>query len=131
MPGPADLLGPILELMTWVGFVPGIPLLITGWIVAKRRCRWVSTTAVVFEAGGYKGFHWTDGGNTPHRSLRTDDETRGLDPGSEVLLHYDSCHPGRWSIGPPRRDNTFLITGWILTTVGIVCTVAGFILMMI
>jgi hypothetical protein len=29
--------------MTWVGLVPGIPLLIAGWILSKRRCRGTST----------------------------------------------------------------------------------------
>ncbi|WP_434620473.1 hypothetical protein [Arthrobacter sp. A5] len=130
MPGPADALGPILELMTWVGFVPGIPLLVAGWVVAKRRCPWTSTTAEVFEAGGYKGFRWSDGENAPHLSLHTAEETRGLEPGSEVVLHFDACHPGRWGLVPHRHDNTVMTVGWILTAVGIVCTLAGFILMM-
>lgn len=76
MPGHADVLGPILELMTWVGFVPGIPLLITGWIMAKRSCHWTSTTAEVFEAGRYKGFRWSDGTNTLHLSLYAPAEPR-------------------------------------------------------
>ncbi|MCU1532630.1 MAG: hypothetical protein JWO49_2201 [Arthrobacter sp.] len=62
MPGPADVLGPILEMMTWVGFVPGIPLLVAGYVMAKNRCLWISTTAEVFR--------WSDGKNTPHLSVR-------------------------------------------------------------
>ena len=131
MPGPADVLGPILELMTWVGFVPGIPVLITGWIMARRRCHWTSTTAEVFEAGRYKGFRWSDSTNTPHLSLYAPAESRGLDVGAQVELHYDQCHPARWSLGPPRKDNPVLIVGWILTAVGIICTVAGFFLLML
>jgi hypothetical protein len=38
MAGLVDALGPILELMTWVGFVPGVPLLVWGLIIARRRC---------------------------------------------------------------------------------------------
>lgn len=131
MPGPADVLGPILELMTWVGFVPGIPLLITGWIMARRRCHWTSTTAEVFEAGRYKGFRWSDSTNTLHLSLHAPGESRGLDDGNRIELHYDQCHPARWSLGPPRQDNPVLIVGWILTAVGIICTVAGFFLLML
>ncbi|MCU1532967.1 MAG: hypothetical protein JWO49_2538 [Arthrobacter sp.] len=130
MPGPADVLGPILEMMTWVGFVPGIPLLVAGYVMAKNRCPWISTTAEVFEAGGFKGFRWSDGKNTPHLSLRPAEETQGLEPGSEVVLHYDACHPARWRLDPQRHDNTVMTMGWILTTVGIVCTVAGVVLMM-
>jgi len=131
MPGPADVLGPILELMTWVGFVPGIPLLVAGWVITKRRCPWTSTTAEVFEAGGYKGFRWSDGENTLHLSLHTADETNALEPGSEVVLHYDACHPARWRLSPHRHDDSIMTIGWILTIVGIVCTLAGFILMML
>ncbi|WP_139007092.1 hypothetical protein [Arthrobacter crystallopoietes] len=131
MTGPADVLGPILDLMTWVGFVPGIALLITGWIMHKRRCPWRSTTAEIFEARGYRGLRWTDSTNTPHLSLHAAEETRGLEPGSEVMLHYDVCHPARWSLGPPRHDNTVITLGWALTTVGTVCALTGFILMML
>jgi hypothetical protein len=73
--------------MTWVGFVPGIPLLAAGFVTAKNRCAWTSTTAEVLEADGYKGSRWSDGGNTPHLSLRPAEETPGLEPGSEVVLH--------------------------------------------
>lgn len=131
MPGPADVLGPILELMSWVGFVPGIPVLITGWIMARRRCQWASTTAEVFEAGRYKGFRWSDSTNTLHLSLYAPAESRGLEAGNRIELHYDQCHPARWSLGPPRKDNPVLIVGWILTAVGVICTVAGFFLLML
>lgn len=131
MPGPADVLGPILELMTWVGFVPGIPLLITGWIMARRRCTWASTTAEVFDAGRYKGFRWLDSTNTLHLSLHAAAENRGLEVGTHVELHYDQCHPARWSLGQPRNENPVLIVGWILTSMGILCAVAGFFLLML
>jgi hypothetical protein len=132
MAGPADSFGPILEMMTWVGFVPGVPLLVCGWIIGRRRCRWASTTGEVIEAGRYKGLRWADGGNnTPHVSLLRPEDTQDLVAGTEVVLHYDICHPGRWALGPPRQDNSVLIVGWILTTVGIVCTMAGFVVMML
>lgn len=130
MPGPADVLGPILELMTWVGFVPGIPLLATGWILARRRCPWTSTTAEVFDAGRYKGLRWFDSANTLHLSLHALSANSRLEEGAHVELHYDQCHPARWSIGEPRHENPVLIIGWIMTAVGIVCTVAGFVLLM-
>ncbi|MBO1267379.1 hypothetical protein [Arthrobacter cavernae] len=131
MAGPADVLGPVLELMTWVGFVPGVPLLVCGWIIDRRRCRWVSTTGEIFAAGRYKGFRWTDSENTPRLSLLRPEHAQELVTGSEIVLHYDVCHPARWGLGPPRHDNTVLIVGWILTTVGIVCSLAGFVLMML
>lgn len=130
MTGPAAALGPMLEVMSWVGFFLGIPLLLAGWIVAKRRCRWTPTTAEVFEAGGFKGFRWSDSENTPHLSLHDPAETLGLEAGTSITLHYDQCHPARWGLETPRNENPALLTGWILTGTGILCTVVGFILMM-
>ncbi|WP_455835155.1 hypothetical protein [Pseudarthrobacter siccitolerans] len=47
-----------------------------------------------------------------------------------AVLHYDSCHPGRWRLEPPTQSNTFTILGLVLTGVGPACTATGFILMM-
>lgn len=131
MTGPAGVLGPMLEVMSWVGFFLGIPLVIAGWFVAKRRCQWIITTAEVFVAGGFKGFRWSDSENTQHLSLHDPAETLGLDAGTQVELYYDQCHPSRWGLGPPQHENPALLVGWILTGTGILCTVAGFILMML
>jgi hypothetical protein len=114
-----------------VGFVPGIPLLIWGWIIGKRRCPRTSTSGEVFEAGRYKGFRWTDGENTPRLVLLRPKDERELMTGSEVAVHHDICHPALWGVSPPRNDNTALILGWILTTVCILCTVAGFLFKML
>jgi hypothetical protein len=42
-------------------------------------------------------------------------------------VENDMTHTRRLS--PPRHDNTVLTIGWILTTVGILCTVASLLLM--
>lgn len=74
--GPADFPGPTLELMSWVGFVPGVPLLIWGWIIATRRCPWRSTTGEIFESGLYKGLRWTDNEDLPRLSLIPADDAQ-------------------------------------------------------
>ena len=38
--------------------------------------------------------------------------------GADVVLFYDACHPSRWGLAPPKRDNAAWILGWILTGVG-------------
>ena len=127
---PADFLGPILELMTWVGFVPGVPLLIAGWIISKRRCHWTSTDSEVFTAGPYRGLRWTDNSNTSRQGLLQPEEAPELEAGHVAVLHYDICHPARWRLEPPTPDNTLTILGLLLTGVGVACTIAGFVLMM-
>src|SRR5512141_469775 len=61
--------GAILEVMTWVGFVLGLPLLAWGWLSLRRRCQWAQTTGTVISAGGFTGYGWTDHNDADHRSL--------------------------------------------------------------
>ncbi|MGY2744877.1 hypothetical protein ACQCSU_09475 [Pseudarthrobacter sp. O4] len=121
--------GPILEVMTWVGFVLGLPLLAWGWIAIRRHCQWTQTTAQVFSAGGFKGYHWTDHQNADHRSLLPDAESPGLADGADVVLYYDVCHPSRWGLAPPKPDNPAWTLGWVLTGVGAISTALGFVLL--
>lgn len=131
MAGFADALGPILEVMTWVGFVPGLPLLVIGWILHRRRCHWTSTSGEIFTAGRYQGVRWTDSGNTVRHSLLRPEDAADLRTGATMVLHYDHCHPGRWALHPPRQENLALILGWILVAVGMLCTAGGLVLLML
>lgn len=70
-----------------------------------------STTAEVFEAGKHIGFRWSDSTNTLHLSLYAPAEGRVLEAGHRIELHYDQCHPARWSLGPPSKDNPVLVVG--------------------
>jgi hypothetical protein len=125
-----DILGPILEVMTWVGFVVGLPLLAWGWISLRRRCQWAETTGKVISAGGFTGYRWTDSDHADHRSLLPATEAHGLVVGSDVVLFYDVCHPSRWGLTPPKRDHAAWILGWIFTAVGALATVGGVVLLL-
>jgi hypothetical protein len=124
------VMGSILEVLSWVGLAAGIPLVLIGRIISRRRCVWMTTTAEVFEAGGFTGLRWSDGEGSFRQSLHTAEQTRGLEPGTEVALHYDACHPTKWGLAEPRNENPVLIVGWTLAAVGILATLAGFILML-
>jgi hypothetical protein len=131
MTGPDGALGVVLETMSWVGLVPGILMLFLGWIVAKRRCKWVTTSAEVFEAGGFQGFRWSDSDDTQHATLNAPSEVPIMVVGTQVELYYDQCHPFRWRLAPPHHDNHALLIGSVLTGTGILSTVAGLMLMLI
>jgi hypothetical protein len=94
------------------------------------RCQWTKTNTEVFEPGGFKGFRWSDGENTPHLPLHNPAEAQILDVGTRIELHDDQGHPARCGLEPPRNENPALLTGWIFTGTGILCAVTGFILMM-
>ena len=131
MSGPEGAWGAVLETMSWVGLVPGIPLLIFGWIMAMRACKWVETSAEVFEAGGFQGFRWSDGDGRQHSILHEPSEAPIMDVGAQVDLYYDECHPSRWSLARPRRTNGAVLLGSILTGIGLLSVVVGFILMLL
>lgn len=127
--GPLDFLGPILELMTWVGFIPGVPLLIWGLILDRRKCLWIRTTSKVSTVGGFRAVEWTDTQGTVRQALLDHDDTPALKVGQSTAVHFDECHPGRWRLTQNREKNTVLILGSILTGLGVACTVFGFVLM--
>ncbi|MET3369462.1 UNVERIFIED_CONTAM: hypothetical protein ABIE34_002716 [Jeotgalibacillus campisalis] len=131
MAGSLDVLGPILEMMTWVGFVPGVPLLLWAWVIAKRRCVWTTAEGEQFAAGGFLGVRWVDRSNEEQKVLLDIPARDGSVDSGAVLVHYDLCHPSRCSLYPPRHDNTVLILGWILTGVGILSTLGGFVLLLL
>lgn len=122
--------GAILEVMTWVGFVLGLPLLAWGWFSLRRQCQWARTTGTVISAGGFRGYSWTDHNDAGHRSLLPSAESEGLVEGADVVLFYDVCHPSRWGLAPPKRDNPAWTVGWIFTGMGILATVGGFVLLL-
>lgn len=131
MASSVDVLGPILEMMTWVGFVPGVPLLICAWIIAKRRCRWAIAEGELFTAGGFTGIQWVDESDEQWKVLLEGPDVEGRPGSGAVRVHYDVCHPSRCSLRRPRHDNTVLILGWILTGVGIASTLGGFVLLLL
>jgi hypothetical protein len=128
MAGFVDILGPILEMMTWVGFVPGVPLLVWAWVIARRRCQWVTADGEQFAAGGFLGLRWVDLDHEERKVLLDIAATDGGTASGSVVVHYDVCHPSRCSLEPPRYDHTVLILGWILTGVGIVSALGGLVL---
>ncbi|MFJ5958821.1 hypothetical protein ACIQC5_23015 [Paenarthrobacter sp. NPDC092416] len=131
MAGSVDVLGPILEMMTWVGFVPGVPLLVWAWVIAKRRCVWAAADGELFQAGRYAGLRWTDQEDVQRQVLLSPAAVEGCPVAGAVTVHYDVCHSSRYSLGPPRHDHTVLILGWILTSVGILSTLGGLVLLVL
>jgi hypothetical protein len=126
MPPSPGLMRPILELMTWIGLLPGIPLIIAGLIIAKKRCPWDRAAGEVVTAGTYKALQWRPKHEAaPRLALLPPEEAAEVAVGTFIVFYYDTCHPGRWSLHPPRRRNPILVVGWILAGAGILCSLAG------
>ncbi|KRE60511.1 hypothetical protein ASG92_21385 [Arthrobacter sp. Soil736] len=63
--------------------------------------------------------------------MRSGAHSRDGRPGRGNDMSHTSVDPSPLGAESARHDNTVLTIGWILTTVGILCTVASFLLMML
>lgn len=124
-----DMLGPILEMMTWMGCVLGLLFFLVGWLIKRHRCQWTSTPAEVVEAGNYTGFRWVDNQRESHLTLLPRNATEHLERGAITTVYFDVCHPARWALSQPRHDNPLLILGWILSAVGALSFLGGFLVL--
>lgn len=93
--------------------------------MARRRCHKISSTAEVFDPGKYTGLRWLDSASTPHLTLHP---SQSALPWQEVRMSRFTTINATSHGGASGRPGTtqFLIVGWILTAVGLLCTVAGF-----
>ncbi len=124
----ADALPLAFELITWVGLVPGVVLLVVGYVRQAFAARFEETWGVVIPSPAgtsYPWFRWMD----TDRQLQSapvppgGDET--LVPGDEVTVFVDRRSPDRARLDDPRSDGRVLrVIGWVLFSVGAAAGVA-------
>lgn len=131
MPSALESIGLITEILTWVGLVPGLLLLLAGWIVRHSGVKWCSADGVVFMDGEGTGFRWFDKQHGFLQARLPVEQERSVVPGSDVLIYYDAHRPMTYrTTPPPERGTILLLLGKILTAVGVAAFVAGLIVML-
>jgi hypothetical protein len=130
----------VLELLTWVGIVPGVVLLAAGYLRRAFSSRYQETWGVIIAspAGtGHPWFRWMDLGRelqsapVPAESGHGDG-TRPLRPGDEVLVYFDARRPDRGRLDDPRADGHLLrLLGWVLAGVGVLAAVAQIVILVV
>ena len=137
MTSASDVLALILELLTWVGLVPGVILLAAGYLRLVYSARFEKTWGVVIASptgSGRPFIRWMDRG----RELRTapipegdlDHEGKSLAVGDEVPVYFDRRKPERGRLDNPTGDGRLLrVLGWVLSGIGAGAAVVQLILL--
>ncbi|WP_155849400.1 hypothetical protein [Arthrobacter sp. H20] len=132
MESQSQLWGVITEVLTWVGLVPGIMLILVAWIIRTSRLGWTATHAVVFVNGDGIGYRWHDHNYEVREALFSFREGKDLVPGTEFTIYFSRRNPVEYSLTEPVPPaHALRILGWILTGVGALSAVVGFVLIFV
>jgi len=124
--------GVISEILTLVGFLVGVPLLITGLIVRAVSHRWVKTHGVIAVSKSGTVIRWFDGQGDVHAGHQNTHESHGLLPGDDITVWFVARSPGRCRTDDPAHDGRALrMTGLILILVGVASGIYGVVLMFV
>src|SRR5690606_16624347 len=113
-----DAVAGIGELVSWLCLVPGIPLLLAGWLLRLGDGAWEPVEIVVVPQGDRALARWYAGGGFRQRRLSRGERMR-LGADGEHVAQVSARHPGRMRL----RDHPPLQR--MLTVIGAVLTAAG------
>jgi len=129
-PTPVDVLLLVLEILTWVGLVPGILLLILGYLRRAFAARFEETWGVIIASPAgteHPWFRWMDTERTLQSAPVPLDSDSGSVPeiGDEVRVYFDRRDPEHGRLDHPASDGRVLrVLGWVLTGVGAAAGIA-------
>lgn len=125
----SDALGPISEMLTWIGLVPGLLLLFASALIRHFSPHWQVSDGVVYSSGDKLGYRWYDASFDIHEAPAPPHAAAQLVPGSDVVIYYHPRHPGEWRLSEPERPGGVAFAlGWVFTGVGLLALLTGFIL---
>lgn len=117
-----DALALVLELVTYIALVPGVVLLVIGYLRRAFAARYQHTWGVVVAspAGtGHPWFRWLDLEREFQTAPVPGDADRPIAIGDEIEVFFDPRNPENARLTDPASDGHLLRTlGWILTGVG-------------
>ena len=112
----------ILELLTWVGLLPGIILLVIGYIRRALASRYEQTWGVIIPSPAgtaHLWVRWMDLGRELRSAPLPLDGEEALALGDEVNVYFDPRHPEKGRLDHPSSDGRLLrVIGWALVGVG-------------
>ncbi|TQL48092.1 hypothetical protein FB562_1173 [Homoserinimonas aerilata] len=128
----SDFLGPLLELFSWIGLTLGAACLVVALIIRAVSGRWVETTAVVVHESGSAAARWLADDGTIHSRPLDPAEAAQLTASDDVMVFVSVVRPERMRLH--RRgggEQTLMFLALLLGGVGIVASVASFVLQLI
>lgn len=129
-----DSLALVLELLTWLGLVPGVVLLIVGYTRRALASRFQETWGVIIPspAGStHPWFRWMDLARQLQSAPVPNDHDQRLEIGDEVTVYFDPRNPENGRLDHPSADGKILrVIGWVLTGVGAGAGIAQLVLLL-
>lgn len=131
MPDVLDMAGPILEMLTWMCLPVGLLLLFYVGFQRRFVHPWDVAEAVVYSDQTGVGFRWLDRKHLVHNAPMSPHDIRDLAVGDTLPIYYHPKRPTQWQITPPEEAaKTASVLGRVLTAIGSVALLAGFVLPM-
>ena len=131
MPTALDMAGPILEMLTWLCLPAGLMLLVYAGILRRFISPWVVAEGVVYADASGTGFRWFDHKYRIHHAPMSPHDIKDMAVGDTLSIYYHPKRPTQWQTAAPEAaGKTAVIVGRLLTGVGTLALVAGFILPM-
>lgn len=112
----------VLELLTWVGLIPGITFLVFGYVRRAFAARYEQTWGIIIPSPAgtsHLWFRWIDLARDAQTAPVPLDADETLAIGDEVEVYFDPRNPDGARLDHPSADGRVLRTvGWVLTGVG-------------
>ncbi|RGE23726.1 hypothetical protein [Leucobacter sp. wl10] len=122
---PLDVLALIGEIVSWIGFGAGVPLLLSGWTLRFSDGTWEPVEIAVVRAGDALRARWFAGGDFRERRLRRGEAHLGE---GWHRGYASSRRPDRLRfVEPPATARVCLAAGWALMAAGLIGLVASWI----
>lgn len=122
-----------LEVVTWVGLVPGVVLLAVGYARRAFALRFEHTWGVVVPSPAdarEPSVRWMDRQRELHVAPVPEDPDHPVAVGDEVEVYFDRSNPERGRLDDPAHDGRLLrVLGWVLTGIGALAAIAQIVLL--
>lgn len=122
MTSAASALSLVFELVTWVALVPGLGLLIVGYVRRALADRFEQTWGVVIPSPAgtsHLWFRWMDSSRELHSAPVPLEGDEALEAGDEITVYVDRRNPERGRLDDPAGDGRpQRVIGWVLVSIG-------------
>ena len=121
--------GPILEMLTWLCLPAGLMLLVYAGILRRFVNPWTVAEGVVYSDASGTGFRWFDDKYRIHHAPMSPHDIKDMAVGDTLPIYYHPKRPTQWQTATPEEaGKTAVVVGRLLTGVGTVALIAGFLL---
>lgn len=131
----SDALALVLELLTWVGLLPGILLLGIGYIRRAMALRFQQTWGVVITSPAgtdHLWFRWLDLNREMQSAPVPLDSHEQIALGDEVKVYFDPRNPENGRLDDPAADGRLLrVLGWMLTGIGVAAAITQLVILLL